>query len=416
MQNDERRPNESEQPSALRSAFCILHSAFCRWLLIITITIWTLAFFGCCARTLVLKVDKSSVYPDFSTAGFNWVHGNDLYVRGGAHEFRYSPLIAAFFVPFELLPLKLGEFLWRSLNFIAFVGGLYYCCKTGIPRALSVCQNCAVFLLCIPLAIGSLNNAQSNPLVLGLMLVSTAAVANKRWTLCAAAITLATCFKLYPIALGLLLVLMFPRKLGWRLIVCLAAAAVLPFVMQHANYVMDQYNIWVHYLSSEDRQRGPVTDWYRDFRALWRVYVATMSLRTYLILQLSTAAVIAILCLIARYRKMPTNLLLAFTLSLACCWMTALGPATESATYILLAPAVAWGLVLNFANDKAPLMRIAYCVIFLLFVISQLALNIHGGKNFRDRLQPLPLAGTLLLLTVMVETATWKISMTLRER
>src|SRR5262249_57832635 len=30
---------------------------------------------------------------------------------------------------------------------------------------------------------------------------------------------------------------------------------------------------------------------------------------------------------------------------LACCWMTLLGPATESCTYVLLAPGLAWWLL-----------------------------------------------------------------------
>jgi hypothetical protein len=408
MSEDDNAPKILNDQGTLQARRDHRFRTFQHRLVTITVTIWALAFLGCCARTLLLKVDKSSVYPDFFTAGYNWVHGNDLYVRGGPHEFRYSPLIAAFFVPFELLPIKFGEFLWRSVNFFAFVGGLYYCCETGIPRALSRCQKCAVFLLCIPLAIGSLNNAQSNPLVLGLMLISVAAVARRRWTLCATAVTLATCFKLYPIALGLLLVLLFPRRLAWRLLVCLAAAAVLPFLMQRAIYVMDQYTVWVHYLSSEDRQRGPIGDWYRDFRALWRVYVATMSLGTYFLIQLATGALTALVCLVARLRKMPNKLLLAFTFSCACGWMTAFGPATESATYILIAPAIAWGLTLNATNDKARIRRVTYSVIFLLFVISQLALNIHGGKAFRDRLQPLPLAGTLLLITLLIEVGCWK--------
>jgi len=389
--------------SAAVAAIDRRRSELIRRLLLGTILIWSLIYLGCCARTLFLKVDKSSVYPDFSTAGRNWAQGYPLYVRGGTHEFRYSPLIAAFFVPFELLPIRLGEFLWRSLNFIAFAGGLYYCCVASVPRRFSTLECCAVFLLTIPLAVGSLNNAQSNPLVLGLMLISVAAATQRKWTLSSVAVTLATCFKLYPIALGLLLVLMFPKKIGWRLIVCLAAAAVLPFVMQHAAYVMDQYTVWVHYLSTEDRQRGPITDWYRDFRALWRVYVSAMSQRTYLIIELCAAILIALLCVVGRLRRLPIPLLLAFTLSLACCWMTALGPATESATYILLAPAVAWGLVIADTDKQARLLRVAYGIVFALFVASQLAINIRGGKYFRDHLQPLPLAGTLLLITVAID-------------
>jgi hypothetical protein len=50
--------------------------------------------------------------------------------------------------------------------------------------------------------------------------------------------------------------------------------------------------------------------------------------------------------------------------------------------------------------------RIAYSIVFGLFLASQLALNIHGrfdGKYFRDHLQPLPLAGTLLLVILLTD-------------
>ncbi len=368
----------------------------------ITILIWIGLYVGLSAQPLYLH-KKSTVYPDFSSAGHNWRNGDPLYNRGQEREFRYSPLVAAFFVPFDLLPDRYGELIWRSLNFFLFVGGLYYCCRSDVPIRFSNLQICAVFLLCIPLGVGSLNNAQSNPLVLGLLLFAAGAMLRKNWTLCCAAITIATCFKLYPIALGLLFLVIQMRKLSWRFLVCFTAAAVLPFVMQHAGYVMDQYTVWVHYLATEDRQRGPITDWYRDFRALWRVYAFPIHQQTYLMIELGVAGAIAGTCLIARLRKMPRALLVGFAFSLGVCWMTVLGPATESATYFLLGPTLAWGIVIAEADRKSKLPRIAYGMIMGLFLAAQLALNLPGGKFFRDRLQPLPLAGMLLMLTVWTQ-------------
>jgi len=40
-------------------------------------------------------------------------------------------------------------------------------------------------------------------------------------------------------------------------------------------------------------------------------------------------------------------------LDLGCCWMVLLGPATESCTYILLAPALAWSLLETARTPRA---------------------------------------------------------------
>jgi hypothetical protein len=375
----------------------------------VAILLWAITYLVLCGRTLVLKVDLHSVFPVFTSAARNWLSGRDLYVRGRAEDFRYSPAVAAFFVPFEILPLKIGEFLWRSLNFAALVGGLLYCCRIGLPRKLTPNQQAAVFLLALPMSVGSLNNAQSNPLVMGLMLIAVAAVIDRRWTLCAITITIATLFKLYPVSVGLLLVLLYPKRLGWRLAVGLAAGFLLPFFLQHPSYVLDQYKIWWHYLAAEDRQHGPINDWYRDFRAMWRVYVAPVSMRHYLTLELATAAIIAAVCLMGQRKRWPVNRLLTMLLSLACCWMTALGPATESATYILLAPIIAWTLI--EAKDEPLMLRMGYELVFGLFVASQCALWFGSrGTWFRNQLQPLPIAGTLLLLLLLVQATSQNVS------
>src|SRR5262249_17144648 len=53
----------------------------------------------------------------------------------------------------------------------------------------------------------------------------------------------------------------------------------------------------------------------------------------------------ALLCLAGRWRSWPRRTLLLVVLTLGSCWMILCGPATESCTYVLLAPVLAWGLV-----------------------------------------------------------------------
>jgi hypothetical protein len=370
----------------------------------VAILAWTLAYLTLCGRTLLLKHDAHSVYPVFTTAADHWLAGDDLYVRGKIDEFRYSPLIAAAFVPLAMLPERLGHFLWRSINFLTLVIGLWWCCEVGIPRRLTPNQTAAVFLLALPLAVGSLNNAQSNPLVIGLLLIAVAATLQRYWTTAALAITVATLFKVYPLSLGMLLLLLYPARLGWRLVVCLAAGLLLPLLLQHAGYVIDQYHTWLHYMATEDRQHGPIADWYKDFRAVWRIYVSPMSPRAYQGVELAAAAVIAAATLLGRWRGRPEPWLLAMTLALACCWMTALGPATESSTYVLLAPVVAWTLVQADARRHARAYRVGYGAVYALFLAAQTALWLgQPGRQFRDRLQPLPIAAAALLFLLLAE-------------
>src|SRR5262249_4274211 len=58
------------------------------------------------------------------------------------------------------------------------------------------------------------------------------------------------------------------------------------------------------------------------------------------------------LCLVGRRQGWPQRQLLTALLTLACCWMTALGPATESATYVLLAPVLSWAVLEAWAGGS----------------------------------------------------------------
>src|SRR5207245_11703816 len=102
---------------------------------------------------------------------------------------------------------------------------------------LSVCltrsQQALLFLLAVPLSIGCLNNGQSNVLIIALLLGATAAIQMGRWNLAAGCLALAVLFKIYPIALGLLFSLLFPRKFGSRFFLALLLGLVLPFLLQN---------------------------------------------------------------------------------------------------------------------------------------------------------------------------------------
>src|SRR5579872_3239111 len=162
-----------------------------------------------------------SLYHTYATAGGDWVHGTTLYrttVEPNLEAFRYSPLIAALLVPLHELPEMLGGALWRLLNAGIFLGGFLAWLRAAAPAAVTARQQGLLFLALLPLALSSLNNAQPNPLVIGLLLATAAAAARDHWNRAALWMGLAVALKVYPLAFGLLLAAAYPRRFALRLV------------------------------------------------------------------------------------------------------------------------------------------------------------------------------------------------------
>src|SRR5713101_4466051 len=184
----------------------------------LAVGLWAAAFVTVCARFLEPQ-HGHSVYPIFVGAARNWLAGADLY-QPCAEPYRYSPLVAVLFVPLSLLPDQLGEVLWRVLNVAVFLGALAWWCRAVLPQPLTRGQVALMFLLVLPLSVGNLHNGQSNTLVLGLILAAVAALATadksgaagRRCALAGVCTAVACLFKVYPAAVGLLLLAVHPRR------------------------------------------------------------------------------------------------------------------------------------------------------------------------------------------------------------
>jgi hypothetical protein len=364
----------------------------------LVIAVWAVALLLLAGRPL-LQPHRNTVYPIFAEAGRRWLEARDLYEPHPDRDaFRYSPLVAAGFVPFGLLPDGAGGLLWRLVGAAVFLGSVAWWVRAVLPPTLTPRQRALLYLLPVPLALGNLYNGQTNLLIIGLLLLAVAAVARDRLTLAALCVAVASVFKVYPIVVGLLLVCLYPRRLGRRLVLPLAAGALLPFLLQRPGYVAEQHARWVAHLGDNDRQQlGP--QWaYRDARLLWSVWVAPMSYGAYQVVQAAAGGAIAVACLWARRSGLARPHLLTLALGLGCCWMTALGPASESATYVLLAPTAAWLLVSGTTGRHPIALRALWLIGYALLVASQATalLPAEWGRALKS-LGPQPAAALLLL-------------------
>jgi hypothetical protein len=356
--------------------------------------IWITLVVLMCLRAAIWP-KRNSLYPTFADTGQCWLHSADLYDTHfwtvGVDQYRYAPLVTVFFVPFSVLPDAAGGVLWRLVNMAAFFGGVItYCCSVypGRNRVGSLGAALIGFVL-IPLSLPSLNNGQANPLVIGCLLLGLVAAYQGRWNWAALALAVPIFFKLYPVALAMLLLLVYPRQLGWRLVVFLVAGTLLPFATQDWSYASRQYAQWFDKLVQEDRSTRVFADSYRDFWLLVRVAHVPLSHEVYRMLQFAMGAGLAVVILVGRMRRWPAYSLLHSLLGLACCWMLLFGPATENCTYILMAPTAGLAVWEAFVQRRPIWTRAMLLGIVGIFVGNAIITALPNGRHWAYALNPL---------------------------
>ncbi len=364
--------------------------------------LWIVAVVAVLGRAMAAP-QRNSVFSVFRDAGTSWLARTDLYAHVG--KYLYSPLAAAIFAPFAILPESIGGALWRLITL-----GVYLCTfvlwfrhfgrdlTSGFPVAM---------LLLLPMSLGNLNNGQASLLVIGLLLGTCLAVENRRWTLGALLMALAAFFKIYPLAIGLLLVVIYPWQFGPRLLLALLGLWLLSLVLQQPAYVLQQYHAWVHCLRADQRRVfGDLGTW-RDFWLLLRIVRLPITTPVYAGLQVMAGVGLAAFCWWARQvARWETRKLVWTAFALGCLWIILFGPSTELATYVFLAPVLAFAGAATWeaiqrSERGSMVFGIWFLATYLLFVGSE-ALNAWVPAIRRDlelhALQPI----AALSLTIFV--------------
>ncbi len=358
-------------------------AAVAAWALLLSITIGQAVF-----------VPKAhTVYPIFQFAGENWRASKPLY-RDYRHQYkvdfyRYSPPATPFFAALSVLPLGAAGVLWRTLNAAVLLGALHSWFSNVLPEGLTSRHRGAILLAALPLSAASLHNGQTNPIVLGLLLIMLSASAQSRWWIAATAAVVATVLKIYPISMAMLLAACFPRKFAPKLLMLLAAAAIFPFLTQNPEYVVQQYKEWIFYLSKDLRHKVTIPFSYRDLRFIGLAWGWRMRPAVYSLIQLAGAAAAAAACLAAVLKNWPKKRVLSLILGLGSVWMTLLGPATECCTFIFVAPSLAWAIVESSFEPHSRLARVLILGSLGLFVFDMIfpggsALPYYATQTFAD--------------------------------
>jgi hypothetical protein len=380
--------------------------------------LWLALGVAVAGRVLVSPV-QHSVFPIFAASAAHWWADLPLYQPyPDLDSYRYPPFFAVVVTPFAALGLRLGGLLWSGASLVVLLAGLMGFIRDVAPGRWTALRTAAFLALGAAGALRGLWNAQSNALVVGMLLLAASALCRaleahdertSRWWRAAVLLALPVCLKLTPLAPALLLCALWPRRLAWRFGLAVAVGFVIPFLTRPPGVVLEQYAEWLEHLvhSGHDRWLG--------FRDGWTAWLAARHLigrlqgqlalcepvsgAAYRLVQLISAGAALSWCLWQQRRAAWLGLgggwAVHVTLSAGMAWLMLFGPAIEHATYVFLAPMLAWAVV---QREEWPRGRL------LIGAASVLILVLGWGAVSRQASVAWPAGGPLLVAALPVGT------------
>jgi hypothetical protein len=281
---------------------------------------------------------KHSIYPEYVQAGQDfWAEEPESFVAC-----QYLPFFSLGMTPLVQLPARVGELVWALGTLAVYLTGLWAFFRSCVRPTLEGCcphTSWLVFLVCsLAVGLSSLANQQANVLLVGLLLWGTYAVRERHWWLAAACLGLAM-FKAYPLALGLVFAVLYPRQLLPRLAVVAAVLLAAPFAALPPAAAWERY-VWIlEYvrdgMHSLRFQLVGVREWLGQ-------YGVELSQEEFFPVQAATGLIIPILLLLSSRDEAGLERRGFVLTSL---WFVTFGPSVEGPTYLLVAPALGWLLL-----------------------------------------------------------------------
>ena len=286
--------------------------------------------------------DRHTVYTFFDQASINWWHGESMYVADTITTgYRYTPTFAIALTPMAVLPREIGGSLWTLANVWMLYAALRVFARDMLGSWWSRRREAALLMIALVLSIRGFWAAQSNAMLLALVLWGGSLILRGAWWRAALCLALPVYIKIWPIAAALVLVACWPRQLAWRWLVFMVALAIVPLAAQRPAYVVGQYQEFGELLLGPCQARWSA---FRDAWTIWEV-VGTPDPRAFRVLQLLAAGGVLAGCMWKRLTGAAAQRVVMAAVALWPAWQLLFGPASERNTYGLLAPAMALALV-----------------------------------------------------------------------
>ncbi len=275
---------------------------------------------------------KRSVTPTFHRAVQHWVERSDLY---SGFDYHYPPHFAVLFAPFHLLPVPVGDVLWRLLCAALLVTGLRRLCRAIDSEAAGKLFLWAT-LLTLPLSLAALRNGQANALLAGLFAHAIVSLIQRRWWPSVICLLLALGVKQFAIVFPLLAAFVY-TPLNWRFLAGSVLLAVFPFLFANPHYVFTEYRESIQHLQA----CAQVTqNRFADIAGIVRAFHAEMSPHVSQGVRLAASGLTLALWL-GWGRRLTEPLRGLWLYALGTAYLMLFNPMTETNSYVIIAPAMA---------------------------------------------------------------------------
>ncbi|NTW57577.1 MAG: DUF2029 domain-containing protein [Nitrospirae bacterium] len=344
------------------------------------------AMLAAVTAVIIASGSGRTVVPAYREGAVYWMAGRTIFAHPGVGGFVYLPQAAVLFIPFSLLPVVVGEVVWRFVNIGVFALGIFQFAR--LARSWSGKDLFPLMtLVSLPLAWDCARNGQATLIMTGLMLLAVVDIARSRWWRAVLWLSLGVSVKPLVIVLALL-VMAIDRPLSWRVPVGMLVTALVPFVTQHPAYVLDQYSAFWSSLTKAVHVGAVDKGWTTPFNALQLLGI-TVPEKIQTLLRIAAAFGTLALCYLSRRRHDAVRSA-AFVFSLAVVYLMLFSPRTENNTYAMLGPAIAVFLAGAFLVEQRFREGI---------LLGCIALAIMGGRAVERLLTPH--AGTSWLSPLM---------------
>ena len=184
----------------------------------------------------------------------------------GIDGYRYSPAFAVAFTPLAYLPARLGTMIWNMAGIALLVCALHVLVRDVLPGDWPPQRERGFLTLTLAGSAVGIWSGQSNAIITAAIILALAAIVRQRWWAASILLAVPVFIKIWPLAIVMLLVVFWPRKLAWRLAVVCAVLALVPFLTRPPSTVAWQYREWYNALT------GPLQGRWTGYRDAWTIW------------------------------------------------------------------------------------------------------------------------------------------------